>query len=318
MIDYSLTRDDFLSAFAALAAQSPKGKLAGAAMYGGPRQQVGFATKAGVFPVGRRRVWADDAGLHEQWDGAEQVYRWPALGRSIDVGDFIGVLLAGLADDAPAFASFALFIPRATPGLAELRAELDARALRSADEALPPPGEERPSGAAGHKDVVAPDDYLTVNRAAYSTRAGWMPLVVTVVVGLALGVVVGLLLASLSWFPLPPLLSAVLGAAVGALGSTALLFVIVKLTARSLVESGVYKIGPGAWWCGRDGFHEEIGGRVYSVAWRKIERVQRADDIAILWLDSASAILVPCRDDCGRAFIDAVERYAARESPSVR
>jgi hypothetical protein len=32
----------------------------------------------------------------------------------------------------------------------------------------------------------------------------------------------------------------------------------------------------------------------------------------MLWLSSAFAILVPCRDDRGRAFVAALERHAVR------
>ena len=313
MIEYSLTRDDVLSAFTAFAALSPKGRLPGAGIYGGPRQQVGFLVKSGMFLPGPRRVWADDEGLHERLDGVEQVFRWAVVEPSIDLGDFLAVPLAGLRDDVPAFSAFALLIPRATPGLTALRADLDARAAEVADYAPPMPGEQkRPDVLAELEDDVLPDDYLIVNRAAFRSPVGIRSLVITLLVGLAFGVAVGLLLASLSWFPLPSGISAVFGAAVGALASTGLVLLTMRHLSRSLVESGVYKIGPGAWWLDRERFYEEIGGRQYVVDWAKIDRIQYADGVAMFWLSSAFAILVPCRDDRGRAFVAALERHAGR------
>ena len=40
--------------------------------------------------------------------------------------------------------------------------------------------------------------------------------------------------------------------------------------------------------------------------------MQRIDGVAIVWLGSAYAILVPCRDLQGRQVIDAVERSLAQ------
>ena len=313
MIEYSLTRADILTAFVAFAAQSPRGRLPGAGIYGGPRQQVGFLVKSGMFLPGARRVWADDEGLHEQLDGVEQVFRWPAVEPTIDLGDFLAVPLAGLGADVPAFSAFALLIPRATPGLAELRATLDARAAEVADFALPMPGEQKGADPLAElEDDVLPEDYHVVNRASLRSPIGVRSLAIAVVAGLATGVVIGLVLASLSWFPFPAGVSAVFGAAVGALAFTGLVLVTMRLAARNLVDSGVYKIGPGAWWFDRERFSEEIGGRQYVVDWAKIDRIQQADGVAMLWLSPAFAILVPCRDDRGRAFVAALERHLGR------
>ena len=81
---------------------------------------------------------------------------------------------------------------------------------------------------------------------------------------------------------------------------------------RNMVASGVYKVGPGAWWCDQERFYEEIGGRQYVVDWARIDRIQRADGIAIVWIGEAFTVLVPCRDDRGRAFVAVAEGHVAR------
>lgn len=313
VIEYSLTRDDVLSAFTALAALSPKGKLPGAGIYGGPKQQVRFSVKSGMFLAGPRRVWADDEGLHERLDGVEQVYRWPAVEPVIDLGDFLAVPLAGLGADVPAFSAFALLIPRGTPGLAELRTELDARAVAAAGDALPMPGEDKgPDVLAELEDDVLPDDYQAVNRAALRSRVGRRQLLVLIAWSLPIGAVVGLCLTLIPSFALTPAVAALVGALSGTLGLLVVVLAMIPTQVRNMVASGVYKVGSGAWWCDQERFYEEIGGRQYVIDWAKIDRIQRADGIAIVWIGEAFTILVPCRDDRGRAFVAAAEGHVAR------
>ena len=313
VIEYSLTRDDVLSAFTALAALSPKGKLPGAGIYGGPKQQVRFSVKSGMFLPGPRRVWVDHEGLHERLDGVEQVYRWPAVEPSVDLGDLLAVPLAGLGADVPAFSAFALLIPRTTPGLAELRAELDARAVAAAGDALPMPGEDKGQDLLAElEDDVLPDDYQAVNRAALRSRVGRRQLLVLTAWTLPLGAVVGLSLTLIPDFALAPVSSALVGALSGTLGLLVVVLAMIPTQVRRMVASGVYKVGPGAWWADQERFYEEIGGRQYVVDWAKIDRIQQADGVAMLWLSPAFAILVPCRDDRGRAFVAALERHLGR------
>ncbi|HQD22023.1 MAG TPA: hypothetical protein PKY27_07185, partial [Arachnia sp.] len=198
-------------------------------------------------------------------------------------------------------------------GLAELRAELDARAVAAAGDALPMPGEDKGQDLLAElEDDVLPDDYQAVNRAALRSRVGRRQLLVLTAWTLPLGAVVGLSLTLIPDFALAPVSSALVGALSGTLGLLVVVLAMIPTQVRRMVASGVYKVGPGAWWADQERFYEEIGGRQYVVDWAKIDRIQRADGIAIVWIGEAYTVLVPCRDDGGRAFVAAAERRVAR------
>ncbi|MFT3887570.1 MAG: hypothetical protein QM713_05330 [Arachnia sp.] len=312
MIEYSLTRDDIVSALTSLAALRPKGALAGSSVFGGPKKQAEQAVKASVLLLGPRRVWADDEGLHEWVGDVEQVHRWAVVGRPHVAGAHVVVPLTNLSPDAPAFAGCALIVPRSVPGLDELAGDVAVRAEDAVDEAPPRPGVDRAGVPVAELVAdVFPEDYAAVNTAFRRSAEGRRQIAAALGTGLVVGALAGLILTLLPGVSLPVLRTAAVGGLLGVVAVAVLLRLTLNIQSRHFVETGVYKVGPGAWWFDRERFHEEIDGRHFSASWRRIERIQRVDDVAVFWLGSSFAILVPCRDDDGRLFVSAAERRLA-------
>lgn len=314
MIEYSLTKDDLLAVFTELATLATNGRLPGAALFGGPKQQVNFALASDVLPVGRRQVWADDGGLNERRGEVAQTFRWWALSETVLLERFVVVLQSGLADDVPAFAAIALVIPRGLPGGEELCDTI------AHSRVFPPSGSrslpEVPQTAEiGLRGRLSAKDYLAANQAFRKSAAARRQLLTVVLLGLLVGTGVGFLLGfvlHLGDLPVSPPLFGAVGALIGAGFIWGSVVWSMPRQAQNLVDAGVYKTSFGAWWCDDEGFHEEVEGRAFSVAWTGIDHVQRIDGVAIVWLGSAYAILVPCRDLQGRQVIDAVERSLAQ------